>query len=259
MLKPGLVSITFRQLGPEAIVRLVAEAGLSGIEWGGDIHVPHGDTARACEVRKLTTDAGLVVAAYGSYYRAGARTTVPFTAILDSALALGAPLIRVWAGEQGSAQADAAARAAVTEAVRDACARAAVHHIRIGLEFHGNTLTDTTDSALQLLADADHPNLLCYWQPPVGWPQAQLEESLARILPHLAHLHVFNWDDQHQRRPLREGFEKWRPLLRTAHDRRPGLDAHAMIEFVCDDSPDAFREDAKALRELLAAVSDPQA
>ena len=53
-LKTGLVSITFREKSPEEIVGLVVEAGLDGIEWGGDVHVPHGDLAKAREVRANT-------------------------------------------------------------------------------------------------------------------------------------------------------------------------------------------------------------
>jgi len=68
MIFPGLVSITFRKLSPEQIIELVRKAGLSGIEWGGDIHVPHGDIARAKEVKSMTKEAGLRVAVYGSYY-----------------------------------------------------------------------------------------------------------------------------------------------------------------------------------------------
>ena len=43
IIKSGLVSITFRELNPLEIIRLVSKAGLDGIEWGGDVHVPHGD------------------------------------------------------------------------------------------------------------------------------------------------------------------------------------------------------------------------
>jgi hypothetical protein len=46
MIQTGLVSITFRQLSPPAIIDLVRQAGLEGIEWGGDVHVPHGDLGR---------------------------------------------------------------------------------------------------------------------------------------------------------------------------------------------------------------------
>ena len=68
MIQPGLVSVTFRKLTPAEIVALVKQAGLKGIEWGGDLHVPHGDLVRAREVRELTHEGGLGVAACGSGY-----------------------------------------------------------------------------------------------------------------------------------------------------------------------------------------------
>jgi 3-dehydroshikimate dehydratase len=63
MFKTGLVSITFRRHSPEQIIAWVKQAGLDGIEWGGDIHVPHGNVTRASEVRAMTIDSGLTVAA----------------------------------------------------------------------------------------------------------------------------------------------------------------------------------------------------
>jgi 3-dehydroshikimate dehydratase len=46
MIHPGLVSVTFRKLTPVEVAGLVKKGGLKSIEWGGDIHVPHGDLAR---------------------------------------------------------------------------------------------------------------------------------------------------------------------------------------------------------------------
>ena len=40
MLIPGLVSVTFRKLSRTEIAGLMVNAGLSAIEWGGDVHVP---------------------------------------------------------------------------------------------------------------------------------------------------------------------------------------------------------------------------
>jgi 3-dehydroshikimate dehydratase len=115
MLYPGLVSVTFRELSLEKIVDLVAQAELTGIEWGGDVRVPHGDQGQARAVRRMTVETGLTVAAYGSYYRAGHPETGPFEAILETAIELDAPSVRVWAGKRGSADADAAYRARVKE------------------------------------------------------------------------------------------------------------------------------------------------
>ena len=164
---PGLVSITFRKLTPtEYLFDLVAQAQLTGIEWGGDVHVPHGDIATAHAVRRQTVNAGLQVAAYGSYYRVSHEETGPFDAVLAAAVALEAPAIRVWAGRQGTEAADDAYWAAVIEDSRRIADLAAVEGIKIAYEFHGNTLTDTNDSAHLLLERVDHPNVRSYWQPP---------------------------------------------------------------------------------------------
>ena len=60
-MKPGLVSVTFRKLLPHEIIDLVVKSGLSGIEWGGDVHVPHGEADTARMVKRMTLDAGLNV------------------------------------------------------------------------------------------------------------------------------------------------------------------------------------------------------
>ena len=48
-----LTSVTFRRMKPEEILRVAARAGIEGIEWGGDVHVPAGDLAAARRVRAL--------------------------------------------------------------------------------------------------------------------------------------------------------------------------------------------------------------
>src|SRR5690606_25566636 len=103
IMRPGLCSVTFRELTPEQIVVHAAEAELEVIEWGGDVHVPAGDPERAVQVAQATTDAGLAVCSYGSYFRAGADEAL--TPILDSAEALGAGRVRIWAGRVDSADA----------------------------------------------------------------------------------------------------------------------------------------------------------
>lgn len=103
-MKTGLCSITFRQFDISRIVDLTRDAGLDAIEWGGDIHVPPGDTATAGKARELTASAGLEVSSYGSYYQIidaqGAEQD--FAPVLESALALGTDTIRIWPGTMPS-------------------------------------------------------------------------------------------------------------------------------------------------------------
>ncbi len=261
-LAAGLCSVTFRALAPDAVIALAAEAGIGGIEWGSDRHVPPGDGALAAAVARRCRDAGIAVASYGSYVEAGGNAGQPFPAVLEAARALGAPNIRVWAGRRGtgSAEATPADRAAAAEALRGMAEAAAGASISIGLEFHPNTLTDTLDSTLDLLAAAAHPNLFTYWQPRPG---IALDESLAQldaVARHLSHLHVFSWTAERERLPLADHATAWQPILARAAALpgvRPGP-RYAMLEFVAGDDPDAFRRDARTLAEWIAVASSAQ-
>lgn len=252
MIQPGIVSITFRNLSPEDLIREVTSAGLRGIEWGGDVHVPHGDVAKAEQVAALTGEAGLEVAAYGSYYRLGETVDNPaFQAVLDSALALGAPTIRVWAGRTGSAEADETTWQRVTEDARRVCALAAAEGIRICLEYHGGTLTDTIDSSTALLEALPLENLDTLWQPPNGKADDHCEVSLRAVLPRCSNLHVFHWGPGgwKDRHPLAEGTQRWTRFFDIATSIP--TQRWALLEFVKGDSLEQFHADARVLREVL--------
>ncbi|MDB6093662.1 MAG: xylose isomerase [Verrucomicrobia bacterium] len=254
MIQPGLVSITFRALSPAQVIALVREAGLRGIEWGGDIHVPHGNAARARETRELTLEAGLEVAAYGSYYRAGQSESsgLSFSAVLESAIELGAPTVRVWAGATGSAAADAATRERVSADLRRIAALAQAAQVSVSLEFHNGTLTDTADSTLQLLKAVDHANLFTYWQPPLDRGTEDCLADLGRLLPRVTNVHVYHWRPAStDRLPLAEGAERWSRFLALA-EKAPG-DRYAMLEFVEADAPANFLRDASTLKAWLKA------
>lgn len=253
MIYPGLVSVTFRKLSPAEIVALVKKAGVKGIEWGGDIHVPHGDLVKAREVRELTEGAGLIVAAYGSYYRAGQSegAGLAFERVLETAMELGARTIRVWPGAAGSESVDENGRWKIIEDLRRIASLGAKAGVSVSMEFHGGTLTDTNESASKLLVEADHPNLLTYWQPHNGEETAECVEGLAEVLPRVGNVHVFHWwPTSADRHALAEGAERWGrfwPLLKQA----PG-DRYALLEFVQKDEPAAFLRDAATLCEWLA-------
>jgi 3-dehydroshikimate dehydratase len=255
VLQSGLVSITFRKLAPAEVVALVRQAGLRGIEWGGDIHVPHGDLGRAREVRELTMEAGLTIPAYGSYYRAGQSETagLPFGKVLESALELGTPLIRVWAGAAGSETTDDDARWHIVSDLKRIAEQAGKAGVRIAAEFHGGTLNDTNASASQLLLEVDHPNFYSYWQPLADMSDAVCVEGLTALSPRLAHVHVFQWRTPQDRQPLAEGVGRWTEFLRQAA-AAPG-DRYAMLEFVQDDAPENFLRDAATLKTWLAALA----
>lgn len=246
MIKTGLLSVTFRKTASREIVHLTTRAGLHGIEWGGDVHVPHGDLAAARDARRMTEDAGLAVLAYGSYFRC--RPGEAFEPVLASAVALGAPMIRIWAGERGSAEVDEVHREAVAGLARACVASASQAGIAVAFEHHANTLTDTLPSTLALLHAT--PGARTLWQPPHNMDEDARLEGLRRMLPSLANIHVFHWRmPDLARLPLCEGEVLWRKRLHVAADG--GRDFAALLEFVRGDSPEQMVEDAATLRRCI--------
>jgi sugar phosphate isomerase/epimerase len=250
MLTSGLVSVTFRPLKPEEIIALCGKAGVRCIEWGGDVHVPAGDAARAREVGRLTREAGLEVAAYGSYYRLGPDAPGAFEAVMTSAVALGAPTIRVWAGRKGSRETEVDERCEIIADALRVADIAARHGITISLEYHAGTLTDERESVRALLGEMAHPNIEFLWQPTNGAPVTECAERLVEVLPRLRNVHVFHWwPTAAERHPLAEGEAAWRSYIDIV--RESGRDADFLLEFVRADAPEQFLADAATLERWL--------
>lgn len=252
-MKAGLVSITFRALSPEEIVRQVSAAGLEGIEWGGDVHVPHGRLLRAKEVRRLTEDAGLAVSAYGSYYRFDdcishcAEDEPSWNAVLDTACELGAPSVRVWAGRLGSAAISGEHRSRIVERCREIGEQAQGRGITVDLEFHDNTLTDTNDSTALFLDEVAHPNVFTLWQPYLSVEQGYRLRGLRQLLGKVSNIHCnhFAKEGWPHSLLLEEGEGAWSEFLEVL--RSDGRERWISIEHVKGHELESFRRDAATL------------
>ena len=257
MIHGGLVSITFRQLDPVRIVELVKESGLSCIEWGGDVHVPHGDIRIAGEVKNMMSGEGLMTAAYGSYYKVGESEVegLAFGKVLDSAVALGSPLIRVWAGSQGSADAnDEQWGLVIEDGVRIAeMAREAGKEV--SFEFHNSTLTDHAASATKLVDSIGAENVSLYWQPLDHAMPGDPMDDLTAVANYMHHVHVFSWVVEAVggpvvRHELAGREDRWRGYFEKIAAVEG--DRCAMIEFVKGDEPGQFLEDAQTLKRWIS-------
>ncbi len=251
-MRTGLVSITFRKLSPAALIEKAAACGLTCLEWGGDIHVPPGDLANAREVGRLTRQRNLVVRAYGSYFVLGQseREGLSFASVLETAIALGAPVIRVWAGKKGSADADEAHRKTIEHEALRLADMAHREGVSIAYEFHGGSLTDTASSARALLDATAHPAIFTLWQPPNGRSEEECLESLSLVVDRLSHVHAFHWwPAAGHRLPLAEGAERWRRYLSLMCES--GKNPDVLLEFVPGDDPEILGREAETLRGLL--------
>lgn len=249
-MKTGLVSVTFRQLGVAEVITLARQAGLMGIEWGGDIHVPTPDAARQTAMKMESS--GLETLSYGSYYYAGCEPAGRFTITLETARCLGAPNIRIWAGQVASAAATKEQREQSIRDIRRAAQMAASAGLTVALEYHTDTLTDTQASALQLLEEAGEENLYLYWQPLANTSHTENIANIRQLAKtgKLLNLHVYHWQDG-QRLALEAGKTLWEEYLCAAK----GAGA-ALLEFVRDDEPNQLMADAATLKSCLPSADE---
>ena len=241
----GLVSISFRKHSPEQILAAVKSAELDAVEWGGDVHAPHGDLTEAKKIKELSDAYGIKIAEYGSYYAIGKSEPELFDKVLASAKALGASVIRVWAG-QGKPS-DTYSREEYEAAVADAkriCDMA--KNITVALECHPNTLTDEYHTAKQFLSDVAKENLKMFWQPNQHRPLEYNLDAIRALLPYIVSVHVFSWRRK-EKFPLDVLESDWKQYINLLSSKN----INYMLEFMHDDNIETLRETAKTLNSWL--------
>ena len=245
--KLGMTSVTFRKKNIDEIIAITKKAGLDGIEWGSDIHVPVGDIKNAQEVYEKTTQNGLEVFSYGSYYHGDYNED--FDSVLKTAKALHAPIIRVWAGRKTFEESSIEEITRLAKQFKENAEAAQAENIELAFEYHRDTATQTKEGAIALKKLMQNNNAFLYWQPN---PDISHQEQLAEIdliLPYLRTIHVFYWTNGSIPHLLEEGKDRWLDYI--SHIKKSGRSHNFLLEFVKNDSDESFLSDAKTLRELL--------
>jgi len=248
MLNPGLVTVTFRKFDIPKICSAAKNAGLSLLEWGGDIHVPPMNEAAIRLAKGCSAEQKLIIDTYGSYYRCGGSDEEIHDTV-KTAAELGAKNLRVWAGTHGSADTDETERRSVTENLIRVCRCAAQYHLTVSPEFHGGTLTDHWQSAVRLAEETGAENLRLYWQPNQFRDDEYNLTALRAVLPYLSNVHVFTWAG-HEKFPLSNGERMWRQYIDII--AADGKDHGMLLEFVCNDTEEQLVQDAGTLLRWLA-------
>lgn len=246
MFKLGLVSISFRRLSVDEILSAVKASGLTCVEWGSDIHAPIDDEDRLFEIAEKQGAAGIECCSYGTYFRLGKDKPEEILPYIRAAKILGTNILRLWCGTKGSAE--------YTENELDQlyadCAKVAKiaeeNGVKVCMECHNYTVTDTKESALALMKAVNSPAFRMYYQP----NQFRSEEeniALVRLLaPYIEHVHVFNWEGTNMY-PLMEGVDIWKQYLAQLSGDRALL-----LEFMPDDRVESLPEEAKALSAIVS-------
>lgn len=240
----GLVSVSFRSLSPEAVIRAASEAGLSCIEWGSDIHAPCDDFERLAEIVSLHIAYGIHCCSYGTYFRLGVTPLEELPKYIKAAKQLGTNILRLWCGDKAAEEYTEEQRLALFDACREAAALAEREQVILCMECHIKSFTQTKEGALELMQAVDSPAFRMYWQPNQF---RGIEENLeyARLLrEYITHIHVFQWKGK-SRFPLADGIEEWKSYLAAI----PG-DHNLLLEFMPDDDVRSLPTEVAALGKL---------
>jgi len=248
--KTGLVSVSFRQNSCLEIAELCRKNSLSFIEWGGDIHCPAGDAKAAKEAAKLSETSGLCISSYGSYYRIGKNKDEgeTFRSVLDSAENLGAPIIRIWAGDKSYSD---MTKEEYKECIRDArlvCSMAEKSGKNVAFECHNWSLTDDYTSSQRTLSDIGCGNMKMYWQPNQFKTDEYNLEAIKALSEFITIVHVFNWKGD-EKLPLKSGAKLWKKYVGEL-EKSP-LPHKYLLEFMPNGKIDELPDEAEALFEIL--------
>ena len=260
MWKTGVCSISFRKHSIEEIVRAAAAAGLDGIEWGSDVHVPSGDTETAVKARAVTEAAGLQCLSYGGYYRLGCGMQEEFDGLLACAEALGVRDVRIWGGKKGSDELTEEDWAALVAEAKDCAAKAQAKGMVLSLECHNWTQTDDWHTAKKFIGEVNSPAMRMYWQPNQRRDEEYDMEALKELVGTVTNVHVFSWkykeefpqNSENDKLPLAAHTDMWQKRLDILQEHLRPDEEHALIlEFMHDDNIESLTETTAVLNGWL--------
>lgn len=263
-MKSGLVSISFRKIEVDKIIKETKNSGLDFVEWGGDVHVPMGKVKLAGKTKRDTYAGGVQIASYGSYYgviyHCGETRPLNFKRVLRTAKALGAKTIRIWAGwpSWGCRRGKGcyACKGSCSRGVRitrELCNLAKKFGMTISIESHHATITDDYHDTLDFIKQVGCDNLKVYWQPHPKKSHEYNKESLIALLPYVSNVHVFNWRDG-VKYPLKDAYDEWKEYIDILNDEN-AKDRILFLEFMPDGEITSLSEEAKTLNALIGGTN----
>ena len=246
MFKTAVTSVSFRSNTAYEIIKAAKESRLDAIEWGSDVHAPCNNPSVLKEINKMCREEGILISSYGSYYRIGKDRPEDIEPYLEAANLLGTDCIRVWCGEKGSAEIGSDGLSALADQGRKTAEIAEKAGIQLCLECHPFTLTDDYEVSRRYISEVGSPFLRMYWQPNQFKSEEYNVKSASALAEITRNIHVFHWDSEYKKYPLKEGTEIWKKYLSCF-----GGDHTLILEFMHDDRIESLKETAATLISWL--------
>ncbi len=243
----GMTSLTFRNEEIPTVFEYAKKAGIQGIEWGvSEKHIRIGDECHIHLVKRLSEEYQIKILSLGSYCDMTDFDVA--LKVLDTAKSLGAPVIRLWAGNKGSDFCGETEYQLIVENTRKLADLSVCSSIQLGFEYHPYTLTDTADEAVRLVKRIGKANVGLYWQPQGHLNYNQNKEAFQKVKPYLCkNIHLNHYHAETGYDYLDGILEDLRGYFQNTQD--DGY--HFIIEFVKDSLLESLIKDVAAVRKIF--------
>ena len=241
--KLGLCSVTFRKKTAEEIVRIAKNAGVSYIEWGGDVHVKSIEDAK--KVKSLCDKADIKISSYGSYCNSAEYNEEKWRSTCEIAREMGASSIRIWLGKKNSQVTSEEEYLLLLKSTKRMCEIAAEYGIIVCPECHDNTYNNNTDAILRFIDEIKADNFRTYFQSRY-FRMAYDLDRIDRTYNYIRDVHV-SYRDLKREQFLRKKDKNYLDtLLKKLKEKN--FDGIVMVEFVSYGSEKRFYKDIEKLK-----------
>ncbi len=244
--KLGLCSVTFRKKSAAQVVLIAKKAGVSYIEWGGDIHVTNTEDARI--VKSICDNEGVKISSYGSYFNSAEYDEEKWTQICEIASVMGASSVRIWLGKKDSEETSENEYNTLLNNTKKMCDIAKKYSLLVCPECHDNTFNNNTDAFLRIQKDLQADNFRTYFQSRYCRMEYDLDR-IERTFGFIENVHVSYRDlkkEQMFRKKDKYYIDKLLEKLKAQN-----YSGIVMVEFVDSDSEKAFCRDVEKLKKLI--------
>ena len=243
--KLGLCSVTFRKKTAEDVVALSKKAGISFIEWGGDVHVKTLDDAK--KVKALCDEADIKISSYGSYFNSAVYNESKWHNTCEITKEMGAESIRIWLGKKNSQVTSDREYNLLLENTKKMCDIAAEYGLFVCPECHDNTFNNNTDAILRFIGDLQRDNFKTYFQSRYfrfGYDMDRIE----RTFDYIENVHVSYRDLKKEQRFRKKDRKYLDKILKKLGSL--GFDGIVLVEFTKDSAEKNFIKDVRKLKGI---------
>lgn len=242
-LKLGLCSVTFRKKSAAQVIEIAKNAGISYIEWGGDVHITNTEEARI--VKSICNNEGIKISSYGSYFNSAEFDKKKWEQICEIAKIMNAKSVRIWLGKKNSEETADKEYRTLLENTKQMCDIAKKYSLTVSPECHDNTFNNNTDAILRFKKDLQRENFSTYFQSRYFRMEYDLDR-IDRTFDFIQNVHISYRDLKREQRFRKKDKNYLDTLLKKLIEKN--FNGIVMVEFVDFDSENVFYKDIRKLK-----------